>query len=91
MSFTTTLVGQQVDAGNGHTIILEDKGNVFAIGRNNVGQLGDSSLNNCNRPVKPHNLPKIASIPRGYDHSLALDSSGKVWSWGLNNYVNWGQ
>ena len=61
-------------------------GSVFTIGRNNFGQLGDSSNVNSSIPLLVTRIPKIRLISRGYDHSLAIDSSGNLWAWGRNNY-----
>lgn len=80
------LSAQQVDAGNGHAIILDDHGRVWTVGRNDHGQIGDSTLQNRPVPTLVKGLPPIKVISRGYDHSLALDSTGTIWSWGLNNY-----
>ena len=77
---------QQVDAGNGHAIILDENGDVWTVGRNNFGQLGSGTFINSPIPVKVEGLPKIKTVSRGYDHSLAIDVYGKVWIWGRNNY-----
>ena len=41
---------QSVDAGNGHAIILDRNGQVFTVGRNNFGQIGDSTYTNALKP-----------------------------------------
>lgn len=81
-----TSLSQIIDGGNGHAIILDKKGYVWTIGRNNYGQLGDSSLKNSPNPKKVKGLKRIAKISRGYDHSIALDSAGNLYLWGRNNY-----
>lgn len=78
--------GQQVDAGNGHAIILDENGDVWTVGRNNFGQLGNGSFENSPVPVKVDGLPRITAVARGYDHSMALDENGEIWLWGCNNY-----
>ncbi len=77
---------QTIDGGNGHALILDKKGNVWTMGRNNFGQLGDSSLVNSSNPKQVSNLKGIYKISRGYDHSIALDSTGNLYLWGRNNY-----
>ncbi|MEZ4907977.1 MAG: hypothetical protein R2771_10160 [Saprospiraceae bacterium] len=84
--FIVDIFSQSVDGGNGHSLILDREGNVYAIGRNNYGQLGDSTYINSSIPKLVSRLPKIKVISRGYDHSLAIDSSGNIWEWGRNNY-----
>ena len=63
---------QQVDGGNGHAIILDSNGIVYTIGRNNFGQIGDSTFINTSVPKEVSRLPKAMRISRGYDHSLAI-------------------
>lgn len=83
---TLTHFAQQVDAGNGHAIILDENGEVWTVGRNNFGQLGNGTMENSAIPIKVKGLPKIKVVSRGYDHSMALDYDGNIWLWGCNNY-----
>lgn len=83
---TLNAFSQQLDGGNGHSIILDQQGNVWTVGRNNFGQLGDSSFTNSSVPKQVKHLPGIKAVSRGYDHSIALDSNGYVYVWGRNNY-----
>ncbi|MBK6775780.1 MAG: hypothetical protein IPG74_08020 [Flavobacteriales bacterium] len=78
--------GQQVDAGNGHALILDEHGVAWAVGRNDHGQLGDSTFSNRNAPIRISGLPPLRSLARGYDHSIGLDSAGRIWTWGNNSY-----
>jgi alpha-tubulin suppressor-like RCC1 family protein len=82
------LTGQVLDGGNGHAIILDKKGKVWTIGRNNYGQLGDSTHQNSAIPLEVKRLSnkQIVAISRGYDHSIALDAAGNLYLWGRNNY-----
>lgn len=83
---TPLLSAQQVDAGNGHAIILDRQGQVWTVGRNDHGQIGDGTLHNHQQPHLVQGLPPITAISRGYDHSMAIDCEGYIWTWGLNNY-----
>jgi alpha-tubulin suppressor-like RCC1 family protein len=86
----STLKPSLMSAGLFFTVLYDASANIMrTCGRNNRGQLGDTTT--TNRTVltdvswgstKPSRLTKIVS---GYYHSLALDSSGNVWSWGYNN------
>jgi len=84
------LSGQIVDGGNGHALILDKQGNVWTIGRNNYGQLGDSTLENSATPKKVKYLNNIIAISRGYDHSVALKKDGTAWCWGHNYFAELG-
>ena len=48
---------EQIDCGNGHTIILKNDGSAWSCGRNNYGQLGLSDTTNRNA---------FTTIPRGF-------------------------
>ncbi|MGB0429970.1 MAG: RCC1 domain-containing protein [Bacteroidia bacterium] len=85
LTFTFS-TGQHVDAGNGHSLILDSNGVLWTVGRNNFGQLGNGNNLNSATPIKVEGLPKVWKMARGYDHSLALDYTGTIWAWGRNNY-----
>ncbi|WP_445340831.1 RCC1 domain-containing protein [Bifidobacterium sp. ESL0820] len=83
----TDFVFTQVSAGRDYGLALGSDGKAYAWGNNDVGQLGDSTLNAQGRPHPVPGLPaKIQSISAGGGHALALDSQGRVWSWGANQY-----
>jgi alpha-tubulin suppressor-like RCC1 family protein len=80
-----------IAAGNGFNLAANDSGQVWAWGLNNDGQLGNATYTNSTTPVKVENLnvPQgvtVTAVVATYDYSLALDSSGQVWSWGANYY-----
>jgi len=53
---------QIVDGGNGHALILDKHGEVWTIGRNNFGQLGDSTFKNTAVPKKVNTLKILAQF-----------------------------
>ena len=87
----------QISAGSDFSCVLDDKGQVWAWGKNNYGQVGqgqveeeDGSLTALTddqlSPLKvtmPEGV-KIVSIATGKGHVLALGEDGKVYGWGLN-------
>lgn len=79
----------QVSSGTSHTLALTDQGEVFAWGKNDVGQLGDGSIDGSSTPVKVA-LPdgvEVTEVSAGDNHSLALtdsDTDNKVLAWGGN-------
>lgn len=91
VGYLTTIYSQQIDGGNGHALILDKNGHVWAIGRNNYGQLGDSTRINSSTPKKVKDLSDIQAISRGYDHSIAIDKKGDMYLWGRNNYGQIGE
>ena len=78
-----------IAAGDYHSLALDSDGKVYAWGYGNVGQLGNSDTINQASPVAVDTSGVLAgktivSIAAGSDHSLALDSDGKVYAWGRN-------
>lgn len=68
-------------------------GSVWAWGANPYGELGQgfTTTNGCHciaSPVVISGLPTIVMLAPGEAHTIALDATGGVWSWGLND---WGQ
>jgi alpha-tubulin suppressor-like RCC1 family protein len=74
----------QVEAGDSHSLCLNDKGRVWAFGNNTSGQLGIGSLPVVSYPVLIQDLDDIIQVSCGNDHSLCLDADGWVWSFGNN-------
>jgi alpha-tubulin suppressor-like RCC1 family protein len=73
-------------AGGWHSLILDSNGNIYATGDNYYGTLGLGSTAEYYSFTKvpfPVNV-NITAIAAGYDHSLALDSNGKVYVTGGN-------
>jgi alpha-tubulin suppressor-like RCC1 family protein len=76
-----------VAVGTVHSLILKRDGTVWTCGTNYSG-LGNGVNVESNIPVQV-SLPKgiiITAIAGGADYSIALDSNGGVWTWGLNKY-----
>lgn len=83
---------EQVIGGGYHTLALTGNGRVYAWGMNTEGQLGVGD--NTNRlsptPVATAGTPMdgkdIVAIGAGRQHSIAVDSDGRVYTWGWNNF-----
>ena len=81
---------KDVDCGENHTQFLTFDYQVYSMGCNIFGQLGQGDLD-MTRKCSPHlieNLSdkKIESISSGANYSLALSKYGKVYSWGEGTY-----
>jgi len=80
----------KIATGQHHSLALDSDGKVYAWGRGRNGQLGDDTATQRNVPVEVDvsgvlSGKTIIEIAGGIYHSLALDSDGKVYSWGLND------
>jgi len=72
-----------VASGDGHTLALRADGTVVAWGYNISGQLGAGFTSTSNNtPIQSMNLTQIVAVAAGYLHSVALDVSGHVWTFG---------
>lgn len=86
----------RVTTGGGHTIAIDTAGELFAWGLNDKGQVGlagNGSDQNLMRPVSTtfNGNPTAISgktfidVAAGWKFSLALDSDGVLYSWGVND------
>lgn len=71
-----------VSTGHYHSLALRSDGSLWTWGYNNVGQLGDGTTTNRNRPVQVSGTRTYAYVAAGRDMSYALATDGTVWAWG---------
>ncbi len=76
----------KINGGYIHSLALVSDGTVWAWGNNRYGQLGDgSTIEERRSPVQVMNIGNITNVATQGWHNLALDSEGKVFSWGDNS------
>ena len=74
----------QISVGTYHVLALGDDGKAYTWGRNNYGQLGNSTNTDSSTPVAV-TMPtgvKFTQISTGSYHSLALGDNGRAYAWG---------
>lgn len=71
-----------IAAGESHTILLDENGDVWSFGYGWGGQNGHGR-GIQNRPRKILMLPKIATIASGRHHSVLIDKESNVWTFGI--------
>lgn len=77
---------RQIAAAGAHTAIVTDDGKLFTTGLNDAGQLGHSDAENSVSEPKQVDLPDaVKAVTAGHFHTVALTSSGELWSWGRNS------
>ena len=75
-----------------HSSALTSTGRVFTWGHNSEGELGDGTITNRSTPIDiTRRFPLtegeiIMSLSLGYYYSSALTSTGRVFTWGFNDY-----
>jgi alpha-tubulin suppressor-like RCC1 family protein len=81
-----------ISMGSNHSSALSATGRVFTWGSNFKGQLGDRTTIEKALPTEiTSNLSlaagdKIVSIALGYDQSIAISDTGRVFRWGLYSF-----
>ena len=74
-----------LSAGLQHSLALKSDGTLLAWGRDNEGQLGDSTaLAQQSTPVAVQGASEITGIASGIFHNVALKADGTLLSWGDN-------
>ncbi|KAJ2588227.1 hypothetical protein IWW49_003093 [Coemansia sp. RSA 1797] len=78
----------KVQCGLDHTVILTNKGRVFAMGWGDDGQLGTSLQASADQPMRVVSLEEtpITDISSSTDFTLALSVDGRVFYWGNAEY-----
>ena len=76
----------QVSAGCDHAVALTATGQVLAWGADDKGQLGVPAQSApITHPVTVPIPATVTSVRSGCSFSMALDTSGHVWTWGSNS------
>ena len=83
-------VGQQADwslvaCGDVYTLAITSVGELWSIGgQNNSGQLGLRDTTNRSSPVQVGSLTNWKQVMCGGGHTVAITTSGELYSWGNN-------
>ena len=75
----------KLSSGDQFNLALKSNGSVWAWGRNNYGQLGDTTTTNRTTPFQISGLSNISAIAAGTEHSMVIKNDGTVWTWGRNS------
>lgn len=78
-----------ISCGKHHSISLDSAGKVWAWGDNSCGQLGSGDLETRSRPNMAAAYTSFTTVKTdlSLDSSHAVDSNGKLWSWGDSNNI----
>jgi hypothetical protein len=74
-----------VSGGGNHLMLLMSDGKVETCGADTEGELGNGRTETrALTPVQVVHLHHVEAISAGQSESMALDTSGHVWTWGYN-------
>ncbi|KAF0719156.1 Aste57867_1246 [Aphanomyces stellatus] len=78
----------QIACGSGHTVVLDDKGDVYTWGRGDDGRLGhgDNGWKFVPRLVEALQNKHIKQVTCGSYHTAAVTTSGDLYTWGGGMY-----
>ncbi len=82
----------KIVAGSDYSGLVTSEGRVFMWGRNQLGQLGDGSINDSQIPIEITSqfeldpLEVVIDLYAGMYHSMAVTSDHHLYSWGGNAY-----
>lgn len=77
----------RISAGGSHSLAIDRDGQLWSWGSSAFGAVGNGNQDSqVDLPVKITTTsdPQFMTVSAGYDHSLALDVHGGLWSWGGN-------
>ena len=85
----TLATWSSVAAGSAHTLAIDTAGKIWAWGKNSVSfQLGLNDAVDRSSPTQIGTLTTWSSVSAGRLHSAAVDTAGKLWTWGNNANTN---
>ena len=75
-----------ISCGNAHSLVCTADGLLFAWGSNKSGQLGcgNHAIKKSSTPLLVESIDSIISVSAGEHHSVVLNSSGEVFTFGSN-------
>ena len=81
-----------IACGEIHSLCLSSTGHLYSFGSNKDGRLGinDDSVSHSSCPCLIKSLPRISKVACGASHSMALSTSGELYTWGLGRFGNLG-
>lgn len=82
-----TGITQGMVAANGHTLIVDSTGNVWAWGNNDSGQLGDGTNRSRTTPARIAGLTGVRAAFAGNQGSFFLKTDGTVWETDFSGHL----
>ena len=82
---------KQVACGESHVAAIRTTGQLYTWGKNDYGQLGDTTIVNKSNPVEiSTGGTNWKQVSCGSSHTAAIKINGTLWTWGRNTTGNLG-
>ena len=75
---------ETIEIEGDHSAAITTDGSLYAWGFNQLGQVGDGTLDTRDEPVKI--MDNVIDVAPSFSSTLALTEDGTVWAWGNNNF-----
>jgi alpha-tubulin suppressor-like RCC1 family protein len=73
-----------------HALLIQTNGTLWAIGKNQFGQLGDGTVIEKTLPIQIGTATDWLFVCAGLYTSFALKSNNSLWVWGMNQHTQFG-
>ncbi len=75
-----------VSSGESHTMIIKTDDTLWAVGKNDNGQLGDGDVKLANKLTPVQIMTKVKQVSASDTHTMILKKDDTLWAVGKNNY-----
>ena len=84
---------KEVCCGHGHSLAINQFGQMYSWGQNNCGQLGlgEQTPEIVRKPVLNTHIHNVVKLSAGHEHSLALTKTQELYSWGFGPFTGLGE
>jgi alpha-tubulin suppressor-like RCC1 family protein len=73
-----------------HALLIRTNGTLWAIGKNQFGQLGDGTIIEKTIPIQIGTATDWSFVCAGLYSSFALKTNSSLWVWGMNQHTQFG-
>ncbi len=77
-----------ITTGNDFALILKNNGDLYSLGKNDCGQLGNGNNNYIKKPIKI--MDGVKDIACGFNHSLIITNDNSLYAFGDNSFYQLG-
>ena len=76
----------EADVGKTNTILRDYNNNIYIVGQNKYGQIGNGTINNVSSYAVSSDIDDVLRIATGNTYTVVMKRDGTVWAWGDYNH-----